>query len=217
MFVTLLKDYFGQQAGATVDIPDDAAALGLINSGIVKKVEGDPYGPLMQKATEACVSTLTKNIDQIITTAVQEVAKAQTLSRKNAVPLIFGPGGEGDPKKNFGDFCVAVARKDFKYLETHYGSTFNEWQTKAALGEASGVTGGYTVPPEFYRQLLAIIEENAFIRPRAFIQPMGSATLQFPYLDVTTAQAAGVSPFFGGVKFNWTEESQARTETEPQF
>jgi HK97 family phage major capsid protein len=218
MFVTLLKDYFGQQAGATVDIADDAAALGLINSGIVKKVEGDPYGPLMQKATQACLDTLTKNIDTIITKAVEEVAKAQSLSKKHAVPLIFGQDGEGDPKKNFGDFCVAIARKDHNYLEKNYGSQFNQWQTKAALGEASGVTGGYTVPPEFYRQLLAIIEENAFIRPRAFVQPMGSATLQYPYLDVTTApSAAGVSPFFGGLQMAWTAEAQTRTEYEPKF
>src|SRR5207244_2002371 len=52
---------------------------------------------------------------------------------------------------------------------------------------------------------------------RAFVQPMASATLQFPYLDITTAQAAGVSPFFGGVTMSWTEEAQTRTETEPQF
>ena len=79
------------------------------------------------------------------------------------------------------------------------------------------MTGGYTVPPEFYRQLLAIIEEQTFIRPRAFVQPMASATLQFPFLDVTTAQAAGVTPFFGGVQMYWTAEAQTRTETEPQF
>ena len=48
-------------------------------------------------------------------------------------------------------------------------------------------------------------------------QPMGSATLMFPYLDVTTVQAAGTSPFFGGVVMNWTEEAQTRTETEPVF
>jgi HK97 family phage major capsid protein len=46
---------------------------------------------------------------------------------------------------------------------------------------------------------------------------MASATLQFPYLDITTVQAAGVSPFFGGVQAYWTEEAQTRTETEPQF
>jgi hypothetical protein len=28
---------------------------------------------------------------------------------------------------------------------------------------------------------------------------LASATLQFPYLDITTAQSAGKSPFFGGV------------------
>src|SRR5262249_48235954 len=44
-----------------------------------------------------------------------------------------------------------------------------------------------------------------------------SATLQIPYLDISTVQAAGVSPFFGGVQMYWTAEAQTRTETEPQF
>jgi HK97 family phage major capsid protein len=46
---------------------------------------------------------------------------------------------------------------------------------------------------------------------------MGSATLQFPYLDVTTVQSAGVTPFTGGVQMYWTSEAQTRTETEPKF
>lgn len=46
---------------------------------------------------------------------------------------------------------------------------------------------------------------------------MASATLMFPYLDVTTVQAAGASPFFGGVVMNWTEEAQTRSESEPVF
>src|SRR5437763_4907237 len=46
---------------------------------------------------------------------------------------------------------------------------------------------------------------------------MGSATMLIPYLDVSTVQAAGVSPFFGGVQMSWTAEAQTRTETEPQF
>jgi HK97 family phage major capsid protein len=133
------------------------------------------------------------------------------------VPAIFGPGGDGDPRKSFGDWALAVARNDRGYLEKHYGSRFNEWQTKAALAEASGVAGGYTVPPEFYQQLLAVMAEETFIRPRAFVQPMGSATLQIPFLDISTVQSAGVSPFFGGVQMYWTAESQTRQETEPQF
>src|SRR5207302_3983153 len=56
-----------------------------------------------------------------------------------------------------------------------------------------------------------------FIRPRAFVLPMGGATMQIPFLDVTTVQSAGVAPFFGGVQMYWTAEAQTRTETEPQF
>ena len=41
--------------------------------------------------------------------------------------------------------------------------------------------------------------------------------MQIPYLDNSTVQSAGVSPFFGGVQMYWTAESQTRTETEPQF
>src|SRR5262249_50743392 len=51
----------------------------------------------------------------------------------------------------------------------------------------------------------------------AYEHPMASATSQFPYLDITTAQTAGNSPFFGGVIARWTAEAQNRTETEPQF
>src|SRR5262249_43272984 len=53
------------------------------------------------------------------------------------------------------------------------------------------------------------------IRPRAFVQPMISAVMQIPYLDVTTAQAAGTSAFFGGMQAVWTAEAQTRSEYEP--
>jgi hypothetical protein len=78
-------------------------------------------------------------------------ADAQSQAKKHAVALIFGEGNTGDPKESFGDFCLAVARKDSAYLEQHYGSTLIRYQAKAALEEASGITGGYTVPPDFYK------------------------------------------------------------------
>ncbi len=79
------------------------------------------------------------------------------------------------------------------------------------------MAGGYTVPPDYRQELMALMAEDTFIRPRAFVMPMGSATMQLPYLDVTTVQSAGVSPLFGGVQMYWTAEAQTRTETEPQF
>ena len=159
----------------------------------------------------------TQQLDTLISQSLKAFADAQSQSRRIGVPILFGAGGDGDPKKSFGDWCLAVARGDRHYLEKHYCSTFSEWKQKAALAEASGVTGGYTVPTEFYEQLMTIIAEQSFIRPRAFVQPMGSATLQIPLLDVSTVQSAGVSPFFGGVQMNWTAEAQMRTKTEPQF
>ena len=218
MFVTLLKDYMGQKAGTTLDVAEEHVGKVLCEQKIAEEVKGDPYSPIIAKAMESSVGTLTKNLDSIVSEALKQFATAQTKSRKNGTPAIFGNEGEGDPKgKTFGDFLLAVARKDAKYLEAHYHSTFNEWQKKAAMADASGATGGYTVPPDFYAQLISIMEENTFIRQRAFVVPMASATLQVPYLDITTVQAAGTSPFFGGVQMNWTAEAQTRTETEPAF
>jgi HK97 family phage major capsid protein len=108
-------------------------------------------------------------------------------------------------------------------LDKDYGSQRSEWSAdtqakfKAALAEGSGVTGGYTVPPDFYSQILGIAAEETTFRQFGFVQPMASATTQFPFLDISTVQAAGTSPFFGGVVATWTAEAQTRTETEPTF
>ncbi len=216
MFVEITKDYLGNVAGKRIDVDDDDAQH-LIAQGHAKAVSDDLVTPTVAHALDGALARFTQSLEGVVNTSLKQFADAQKKSRKNAVPILFGPAGDGDPKMCFGDYCLAVARGDRHYLEKHYGSTFNAWQTKAALGEASGVTGGYTVPADFYNQLLAVIEESTFIRPRAWVQPMASATLQFPYIDVTTAQAAGTSPFFGGVQMSWTAEAQTRTETEPQF
>jgi hypothetical protein len=86
-------------------------------------------------------------------------------SRRGGAPIIFGEAGEGEHKgKSFGDWLLGVARGDRGYLEKHYGSKFTEGSQKAAMAEASGVTGGYTVPPEFYQGLMTAA---AFVdRPR---------------------------------------------------
>jgi HK97 family phage major capsid protein len=216
-FVKLTRDYLGKKAGECLSVTESEAQQ-LINAGIAEKVEVDPITPLVHKRLESALGGFTRSLDGVIQAALKQFADTQTKSRRNAAPVLFGPDGDGDPKgRTFGDFCLAIARGDRKYVEQYYDSRFVEYQAKAALGEASGVTGGYTVPPDFYRSLLALISENSFIRPRAFVLPMASATLQFPYLDVTTVQSAGVSPFFGGVQMYWTAEAQTRTETEPQF
>jgi HK97 family phage major capsid protein len=222
MFIKLLQAFSGKPAGEQIDVSQEHADV-LIKGGIAEVVQGDPLPALIEKQVGGMLQSLTKGLNDTITDTLKKIGDAQTRSRKNAVPLIFGDGNqaEGDPKKNFGDFCLCIATKNVKRLDEIYGARAVDEKgnvlQKTAMAEASGSTGGYTVPPDFYTQLLSIIAENAIMRPRAWVQPMASATLQFPYLDVTTVQAAGVSPFFGGVQMYWTEEAQTRTETEPQF
>jgi HK97 family phage major capsid protein len=216
MWIELIKDSFGKKAGERLHLsPEEGNAL--VQAGMARPVSDDPLTPVIQKGIESALDGFTRGLDAIIAQTLKQFADAQARSRKNAVPLLFGEGGEGDPKKNFGDWALAVARNDRAYLEKHYGSRFVDWHTKAALGEASGAAGGYIVPPAMYQDIMQVVAEDTFIRPRAFVQPMASATLLFPYLDITTQQSPGVSPFFGGVQMSWTAEAQTRTETEPQF
>jgi HK97 family phage major capsid protein len=226
MWIQLKQAYFGQQPGQRVDV-EEAHAKTLIASGIAEAVAGNPLDDVINKQVTGLVEGMTRGLDQAIQDTLRRFREAQESARKLAVPAIFGDGGDGDPKKNFGDWLCCVGQvtfgKNHKHkaeaadrLEKVYGSMFQPWQ-KAALAESSGVTGGYVVPPDFYQQLLQIAAEENTFRQRAFVQPMASATLQFPYLDITTVQSAGVSPFFGGVKASWTAEAQTRTETEPQF
>lgn len=88
---------------------------------------------------------------------------------------------------------------------------------KVALAEGSGTTGGYIVPPQFQTELLRIAAEDAVIERLARVLPMTSRTAQFPMLDVTTAQATGTSPYFGGVLATWQPEAATIDETEPAF
>jgi HK97 family phage major capsid protein len=222
MFVKLLQAFSGKAVGEQIDVSSEHADL-LVKGGIAEAVQGDPLPALIEKHVGGMLESLTKGLNDTITDTIKKIADAQTRSRKNAVPLLFGEGNphEGDPKKNFGDFCLCIATKNVKRLDEVYGAQMVDDNGnivhKAAMSESSGSAGGYTVPPDFYRQVLTIISETAIVRPRAWVQPMASATLQFPYLDITDTQAAGVSPFFGGVQMTWTEEAQTRTETEPTF
>ena len=88
---------------------------------------------------------------------------------------------------------------------------------KVALAEGSGQTGGYTVPPQYMNELLTIAAEDGFIEQKAKVIPMNSRTAQWPMLDITTAQARGTSPYFGGILAQWQPEAASISETEPQF
>jgi HK97 family phage major capsid protein len=165
MFVTLKKDHLGHKAGATLDIHEEPIARSLIEQGVAEAVQGDPYGPLMAKAMQASVETLTRQLNTVLEETLKQFKDAQEQSRRVQKAVLFG-GADGDPERNFGDWLLNVARAGSRNvkaasaaqdkLEKVYKSAFNTWsaETKAAMGEASGATGGYIVPPDFYQQLL---------------------------------------------------------------
>lgn len=120
-------------------------------------------------------------------------------------------GGKADKNvKSFADFLTAVRRKDHTRLTEVY-------ETKAALAEDSGTTGGYLVPTEYSAQIRQVQAETSVVRPRAFLYPMQSRNVQIPVLNQATAPTAGNTSYYGGIVMNWTEEAGAVTETEPTF
>src|SRR5262245_55277 len=121
--------------------------------------------------------------------------------------------GEEQFEKEHGFPTVAKAAK----AGLPWGKGLNGEVRKTALAESSGQTGGYVVPPQFMNELLTIAAEDGFIEQRAKVIPMNSRTAQWPMLDITTAQAAGTSPYFGGILAQWQPEAATINESEPQF
>jgi HK97 family phage major capsid protein len=217
MFVQLTKDYFGQKAGARVDV-DEPAARSLIEQGVAEAVHGDPLGPVVARSMETLLTGLTNSLNTTIDATLREFAAARTRSRKNAVPAIFGEGHSGDPRRTFGSYLLAVRHHDTRALD-EMGSHFADWDSgqKAAMATTSGTAGGYTVPTQFLPTLLQAASEQAIVRPRATVIPMTGRSIQVPYLDVTNVPSAGDTAFFGGLVGRWTEEASTLNETEPTF
>jgi len=215
MFIQLKKDLLGMKAGARVDV-DEAIAKSFIDGGQADAVTDDLITPAVSKALEGAFGKFTQALDGIVEASLKQFAAAQTKSHKNAVPVIFGQGGNGDPKKTFGSYLLAIRNRDQKTLEA-FGSHAVEWEQKAALTGQTGTQGGFTVPAEFLPNLLMIASENSVVEPRATVLPMSSRSLVVPALDVTTAPTAGETAFFGGLQANWTEEAATLSEEEPTF
>jgi hypothetical protein len=123
MFVQLTKPFLGRKAGERIDVAE-SDARSLVASGTACAVD-DPLGPAVAKAVEAAFARHAQGLDSAINQSLRDFAAAQGLARKHSVPAVFGPGGDGDPRKSFGDWCLAVARNDRPYLEKHHGSHFS--------------------------------------------------------------------------------------------
>ena len=70
--------------GERVDV-EEANAKSLIDQGIAEAVQGDHLGALIEKQIGGMLEGLTRGLNETITKILEQFAKSQTLSRKNAV------------------------------------------------------------------------------------------------------------------------------------
>ena len=155
MFVELKKPFLGRAAGERIDVsrgrrpPARPAGRG-------RRRRRRPHRPAVARALDAALARARDRASTRPSTSPSRPSPTPSSLRPQARRAgHLRPGGDGDPQgrpsaTGAWPWPAATAH----YLEKHYGSRFNEWPAKAALAEASGVTGGYTVPPEFYQQLM---------------------------------------------------------------
>ncbi len=107
---------------------------------------------------------------------------------------------------NLGDLFKAVYDNAIK------DTPIPDWLTKADQSTTAAY-GGVLAPDEFRAQLLEIPMEQAVVRPRAQVIPMGSDTLNVPAWD----QETHASTYYGGVLAAWTGENSPISETAAKF
>ena len=102
MFVQLTKAFLGKPVGERIDLSEEDAKS-LIAQQLAVPVTDDLITPAVSKALESAFTKFTQSLDGIVNASLKAFADAQARSHRNAVPLIFGENGDGDPKKCFGD------------------------------------------------------------------------------------------------------------------
>jgi HK97 family phage major capsid protein len=73
--------------------------------------------------------------------------------------------------------------------------------------------GGFLVPEEFRTEIMSLALEQAIVRPRAQVIPMGTNTRSVPTVDATS----NVSTVFGGIVAYRTEEGEEFVESQAKF
>src|SRR5438105_2418402 len=108
MLIRLKQDFIGSTAGKVLDV-SDADGRTLLERGIAEGAGDDALSPVIAKAMEAAMTKVSDSVGQIIDTTLKRFQEAQEQARRNSVPAIFGAQGDGDPKRNFGDWlCHAI-------------------------------------------------------------------------------------------------------------
>lgn len=161
---------------------------------------------------EARLDAVSKSVDRIMKLLESEPAL-------NRAGYVTEDGGAKDKTvKSFGDFLLAVYRRDAKRLSTIYGSTKDTDATKD-LSIDTGAAGGYLVPHEYTARLLQVAEMNSQITSRVQTVPVGSESGTYPALDqyFTPTAGSGQTAAAGRITAATTPAGDTLTETQARF
>ena len=164
------------------------------------------------------------SLDASVKTIQTDMAKFSTALEKvmtylEDTPKIRGAGyytvdgGKADPAiKSFGDWLLAVKRRDNDRLVKVYGSVKD-------LTEGDGTAGGFLVPTEQRTELLRFAEQASPILGLVTEVPVGVEAGSYPSLDQYVAPTAGIgnTAFAAGIVTTSTAEAAALTETNAAF
>lgn len=110
-----------------------------------------------------------------------------------------------EKKQSFGEFLVKARRGDSELRD----------MTRKALGESTGVDGGFLVPEQFMNEVAQVRLENSVVRSAgARVINMNSNILRMPALNVASNAAGSI---FGGVAAYWTGEGETKQASAPKF
>jgi HK97 family phage major capsid protein len=127
---------------------------------------------------------------------------------EQAANRVFGLNG----KKSFGHYLSAMTKPNaVDVLPEFYADNV---AVKAAMYSGSGITGGYAIPVDYLKDVIAGGEPSS-IREGATIYSTKRREFRAPYWDVTTPQSAGNTPFTAGFQPIWTTEGTTLAECEP--
>lgn len=160
----------------------------------------------VDQTVKASVAAVDAKIDGLLKRLEEEPAA----ERQGYVTNV---GGKADPAaKSFGDFLLAIKRKDTRRLTEVYGSA-------KTLVEGDSTAGGYLVPSEQRTDLLSVAIQSSPILGLVRTVPVGVDAGSWPALDQYVAPTAGVgeTAFAAGVKATATAEGGSLAETEPTF
>jgi len=218
-WIELLRDVLGQKAGARIEC-DDKDAEALCASGAAKPLTHDVTAEIVGKALGESLAKVTASLDGAVTKALKDFGDTLAKSQKTQRKVIFGEKGDGDPKKSFGRFLLAVANRDLKALED-MGSTFHEWEQdatkKAEMTSNVGSRGGFAVPTQHFDDIALRVRDISIVRKRARVITMTGRTVEVPTPDYTTAPSAGDTASLSGLVLRWSEEGGSLNQSEPRL